>query len=49
MWRILNLLYRKYCLARLQEMRRFEGRTYPRPKPVRGLNVRFAPSGSETR
>jgi hypothetical protein len=24
MWRIFNLLYRKYCHARLQEMRRFE-------------------------
>jgi hypothetical protein len=24
MWRIFNLLYRKYCHARLQEIRRFE-------------------------
>jgi hypothetical protein len=24
MWAILNIFYRKYCLARLQEMRRFE-------------------------
>jgi hypothetical protein len=24
MWNIFNILYRKYCLARLNEMRRFE-------------------------